>query len=269
MQGRLLPKFQGKYQSHPIDNWEKEFHLANKYKIRNIEFIIDAYKPELNPLINLSGIKKIKELEKKYNVKVYSICADYFMENPIHIKNSNKNYSLDFLKILIFVSGMLKIKNIILPCVDQSTLKKNKKYENNLIKNILKIKKLLKKNKVNLLLETDLPPKRIKKILNKINFKYFGINYDTGNSAGLNFNIAEEFKVYGKFIKEIHIKDRKKYGGSVKLGNGNANFKVFFEELKKLNYKGAFILQPYRDYEGKKIFLKQFEWFKSQILKYN
>ena len=92
-----------------------------------------------------------------------------------------------------------------------------------------------------------------------------GINYDTGNSAGLNFNISEEFNIYGKFIKEIHIKDRKKYGSSVKLGRGNTDFNKFFKELKKINYKGLFILQPYRDDEGKKIFLEQLKWFKNQL----
>ena len=64
MQGRLLPKFQGKFQAHPIETWEKEFSLANKYKLRNIEFIVDAYKAEINPLISFSGINKIKKLEK-------------------------------------------------------------------------------------------------------------------------------------------------------------------------------------------------------------
>lgn len=268
MQGRLVKKFQGKYQAHPIDNWEKEFKIASKKNIRNIEFIIDSYFPEINPLINEEGVKKIKFLEKKYNVKVYSICADYFMDNPIHLKSYSNNYSLNFLRILIKSANKLKITNIILPCVDHSSVFKKKKYKKNLINNILSLKKVFEKKKVNLLLETDLPPKEIKAICKKINSKFFGINYDTGNSASLNYNITEEFKNYGNSIKEIHIKDRLLNGKSVRLGKGNTDFKQLFQEVKKIRYKGKFIFQPYRDYFGKKIFFEQFQWF-LRLLKKN
>ena len=62
------------------------------------------------------------------------------MENPIHLKGVRNNYPLEFLKILIIASKKLNIKNIILPCVDKSTLKKNKIHKSNLIKNILVLK---------------------------------------------------------------------------------------------------------------------------------
>jgi len=51
-----------------------------------------------------------------------------------------------------------------------------------------------------------------------INIKYFGINYDVANSASLGFEIDSEFKNYGKYIYNIHIKDRLKNGKSVRLG---------------------------------------------------
>ena len=53
--------------------------------------------------------------------------------------------------------------------------------------------------------------------------KYFGLNYDTGNSASLNFDPCQEFKKNGSIIKNIHIKDRKKFGGTVPLGKGSLN----------------------------------------------
>jgi len=46
----------------------------------------------------------------------------------------------------------------------------------------------------------------------------FGINYDVANSASLGFEIDSEFKNYGKYIYNIHIKDRLKNGKSVRLG---------------------------------------------------
>ena len=37
--------------------------------------------------------------------------------------------------------------------------------------------------------------------------------------------------------KNVHIKDRKKFGPTVRLGDGNADFKELFKNLKKLIIK--------------------------------
>ena len=89
-------------------------------------------------------------------------------------------------------------------------------------------------------------PKENSKFLLNFNKKYFGINYDIGNSASLNYNMNDEFKYFGNRILNVHIKDRKKFGNTVRLGEGNANFKQLFMNLKKINYKGNLILQTAR-----------------------
>ena len=52
MQGRLLPKFKGLYQSHPIDNWQNEFELASRLNLDCIEFIFDYNLYSFNPIFN-------------------------------------------------------------------------------------------------------------------------------------------------------------------------------------------------------------------------
>jgi len=51
MQGRLLPKFQGRYQAHPKGFWQKEFEIAKEIGLDCIEFILDFNDAEDNPLI--------------------------------------------------------------------------------------------------------------------------------------------------------------------------------------------------------------------------
>ena len=41
MQGRLLPKYQDRYQAHPVGYWQKEFKLAKNMDLDCIEFIFD------------------------------------------------------------------------------------------------------------------------------------------------------------------------------------------------------------------------------------
>ena len=41
MQGRLLPKYQGRYQAHPVGYWQDEFIAAREVGLDCIEFILD------------------------------------------------------------------------------------------------------------------------------------------------------------------------------------------------------------------------------------
>ena len=60
MQGRLLPKFQGRYQAHPVGYWQKEFWIAQQIGLGCIEFILDFNDAEENPLLKAGGIDEIK-----------------------------------------------------------------------------------------------------------------------------------------------------------------------------------------------------------------
>src|SRR5262249_31722578 len=86
--------------------------------------------------------------------------------------------------------------------------------------------------------------------------------YDTGNSASLGYDPAEELAAYGSVITDIHIKDRKLGGGSVALGTGDTDFKRFFTALLQCDYQGPFVMQAYRDDEGLAIFRKQLDWIR-------
>tara|TARA_B100001059_G_scaffold12300_1_gene9892 strand:- start:547 stop:1380 length:834 start_codon:yes stop_codon:yes gene_type:complete len=266
MQGRLLPKYQGRYQAHPVDNWKPEFKLAKNKSLDCIEFILDYNDIEKNPLMNEEGIKEIKKEVNNSGVKVLSVCADYFMEAPFHKDNEHEiSKSQNILKRLIDSSVMIGIENIIIPCVDQSSLKVQ-----DFEKFILNIKELInyaEKKSINICLETDLPPKEFKNLIESFPNTNIKVNYDIGNSASLGYNIIEEFQYYGKYISDVHIKDRLLNGGSVELGTGNADFNSLLYELTKINYSGLIILQAYRDDQGLNIFNKQYEFFINKFKK--
>ena len=94
-----------------------------------------------------------------------------------------------------------------------------------------------------ILFETDLNPQQNFEFLKDFDTKLFGLNYDIGNSASLDYDPSKEFKKNFSKIDNIHIKDRKKFGGTVPLGNGNAKFNLISKLCKKYNYKGNFIIK--------------------------
>jgi len=260
MQGRLLPKYQGRYQAFPVGSWQNEFKIAKKCGLDLIEFILDFNDSEKNPLLHPGGLEKIINITNDSGVSVKTICADYFMEAPLH-SNNNKvaEESYQVLEKLIATAKILKITDIVIPCVDQSSLK-TKETVSRFVKLIKRIIPTIEKEDINLSLEADLAPKPFIELLDKLNSKKITINYDIGNSAALGFNFYEELAAYGDRITDIHIKDRILGGGPVRLGSGNADFINFFNELKKFNYKGPFIMQAYRDDEGIEIFKKQLKY---------
>ena len=262
MQGRLLPKLNSRYQAHPIGYWQDEFLIAKKLKLDLIEFIFDYNDYLSNPLMSIDGIKEIDKIICQTGVEVKTICADYFMEAPIHSQNDYVSQkSIQVLKKLIKYASHLSVTDIVLPCVDQSRLKSLS--DKKRLKNKLKeLNGFLQKHNINISLETDLNPSDFLELVNSIDSPFIKINYDTGNSASSGYNLLEEFNYYGEYISDIHIKDRILNGGSVFFGEGDVNFDLFFKELKKLNYNGPIIFQLYRDDEGVEIFKKQFELFK-------
>ncbi len=265
IQGRLLPKYEGRYQAHPVGYWKDEFSIAKEIGLDCIEFILDYNDANLNPLISKNGIAEIDSLINKTGIKVKTICADYFMESPLHSKDVNEaNSSKDMLVNLLYNAIKLGVSDIVIPCVDQSTLASQEAIEL-FISAMMPIVKIAEDNNINFSLETDLEPKEFLSLLEYFDSNNLTVNYDIGNSAALGYNSEEELTAYGHKISDIHIKDRVLGGGPIILGEGNADFDVFFKKLKEFDYQGPFIMQAYRDNEGVEIFKKQLNWVKQYI----
>ena len=254
MQGRLSRPESHLIQSFPTQNWQKEFTKAKKLSIKFIEWTLDYKNLHKNPLLTNNGISKIKYLTRKYKIKVKSITGDCFMQKPFWKEENDKRREvlIEDLKKVLSCASILKIRYLVIPLVDKGSLKK-RKHQKILISELTKLKNFLLKKKVFILFETDLPPKKNLNFIKKSNPKNFGLNYDIGNSASLDYDPVKEFKYFGKYIKNVHIKDRKKYGKTVQLGEGNADYANISKLLKKIKYKGNFILQTARGFPGKEL----------------
>ena len=265
MQGRLLPKYKGRYQAHPIGYWEDEFEIAASLGLDLIEFILDYNDYEDNPLMSVSGCKEIEEISNQSGVHVKTVCADYFMDAPLHSDDLNvATLSAAVLRQLILHSQNIGITDIIIPLVDQSsvaTLESQDRFINALTPFLID----LEEQDINLNLETDLGPSEFKHLLAQIDSKRVTVNYDTGNSAGMGYDPEQEFAAYGDRITDIHIKDRLKDGFSVCLGQGSANFSKILKCVQNYGYTGPFIMQAFRDDEGLEIFKTQLTWLRSLI----
>jgi hexulose-6-phosphate isomerase len=230
MQGRLVPRYLGRYQAFPFGYWQAEFNIAKELGLTHIEFILDHDKAERNPLMTAAGIEEIKETIAATGVTVRSICADYFMVAPLH-KADHKDKSREVLHTLLENSAQVGVKDVVIPCVDASSLKSDED-KKALIAALTEAAPLAVKKEIRLNLETDLGPQDFKSLMTQMP-DCVRVNYDIGNSASLGFNVLEEFEAYGQWVSDVHIKDRVLGGFSCLLGTGNAKFDDAFAMLKK------------------------------------
>ena len=245
MQGRLVKsEKKNSIQYFPEKNWPKEFRYAKKINLKIMEWTINYENMNKNPLYN-GNLAHLKKLVKNYQISIPSITNDYFMQKPFFKKKNLKikNKILEKLRKIILNSNKIGIKYHIFPLVDNGSVK-SKSEEKILIKEIKKLLNILNKNSF-ILFETDYKPQKIIEFVKKFKSKKIGINYDTGNSAALKYDFNDEIK-YFKYVKNIHIKDRVLNGKTIRLGNGNWDYKKFFKLIKG-NYKGNFILQTARN----------------------
>ena len=253
MQGRLVKSEKPNFiQSFPWKNWKKEFYLANKNKIKILEWTLDFEKFDQNPLIDKKKHPTIKKLKKKNNIKINSVTCDFYMQKPYTKAKTNilkKKIKRNLIKLLDSCNK-LNIKYVIIPLVDNSKLKSIKE-ENETVNFFLSFREILKKTKINIIFEIDYSPKKLLNFINKFD-NFYGINYDSGNSASLGYSLKSE-QIYFDKVKNVHIKDRKYKSTTVKLGEGNCNFKELFKILKKKRYKNNLILQTAKTWHNREV----------------
>lgn len=250
MQGRLSPMIENMIQRFPIDDWKNEIHLANKFDWYLMEWTIDYFTFDRNPILNDDF--KITDISP---LKVNSITADFFMQDPFFlIKNKQKKDKLiaDFKRVINCMKKN-EIQNIVLPLVDNGSLIKNDISENYVIENLSQIFQDYKDDNINFIFESDFEPEKLLSFIEKFNSNKVGINYDSGNSASLGFDSEKEIKTYGNWIKNCHLKDRVKGGSTVEFGKGDTDFKKVIQNLNRIKYSNDFIIQGARSNNNKDI----------------
>lgn len=250
MQGRLVPKEEGRFQSFPAQRWRDEFAHARDAGIACIEWIYEEPNEDANPMRTDEGQAELKRLIAETGVSVRSICADYYMTKCLVRPDATADTdALGHLSWLIGRAGKMGITYIVLPFVDSSSLTTEAQRE--ALPGILAgVLAEAKAAGVELHLETDLPPQAFATLLARAGHSHLKANYDIGNSASLGFDQGEELTLLGPWLGSVHVKDRVKGGSTVPLGTGNADFPTCFQKIREAGFARWFILQAARGEEG-------------------
>ena len=278
MQGRLVPPRGRGIQFFPFserspegrEEWRDEFHAASRIGLDEIDFIFDLERFQENPLWTKGGIAEIQEVIANSGIKVRHICADFFMRRPFfRVSEKERQENVETLKQLLESARQIGAENIEVPLVDNSSLKTQEE-EDALVKSLQACLPKAEALGVSISLETDLQPKKLLALVERFDNPLLRITYDSGNSSSLGYDSYEETTSYGKYLSNVHIKDRVLRGTTVPLGRGVADFNKLFRGLKEVRYQGSFTLQASRGEEGKEsdTILAYVEFVRRYISKY-
>lgn len=249
MQGRLLPPEADRFQCFPTA-WREEFPRAAAAGLDAIEWIYDLYGAAINPLATDAGIAEMRSLSARYGIAVVSLCADYFMDRPFVTAGT-----LEFAELREHLIWLLErcriagIGRVVLPFVDASRIQTVDQY-NGVVRLLSGVLPYASACEVEIHLETALEPRRFAELLGALPHPKLKANYDSGNSSSLGYDVRQELAWYGSRIGSVHIKDRVRGGGTVPLGNGDADIPALLAGLADLVYAGDFVLQVARDVPG-------------------
>lgn len=253
MQGRLVAPVEARIQAFPSGRWAQEFSHAAAAGLNAIEWIYDVYGLGANPLETDRGIDCIQQLSVSYDVAVRSICADYFMDFAfVRAAPVERAERVQLLVWLLGQARRIGVTRVVLPFVDQSAIR-DQADRDAVVDTLGRALPAAKAAGIELHLETSLPPDDFALLLEAIPDPFVKVNYDSGNSSSLGYRPAEEFAAYGSRLGSVHIKDRVRGGGTVPLGEGDADFEELFTGLRRLQYPGDFVLQVARGKAGDEV----------------
>jgi hexulose-6-phosphate isomerase len=253
MQGRLVPPTEDHIQCFPRERWADEFELAAQAGLDCIEWIYDLHGADVNPLATDSGMEKLRDLSMQHKVKILSICADYFMDRPlVRASQAELEDRLNTFHWILERGRLIGINRMVIPFVDASRIDTQAELDG-VVMLLQRALEQTRETGIEFHLETSLAPSRFAELLSRLPEPRLKVNYDSGNSSSIGYSPIDEFAAYGERVGSVHIKDRLLGASTVPLGTGDADFPSLAEGLRKVAYKGGFILQVARGTSGDEV----------------
>jgi L-ribulose-5-phosphate 3-epimerase len=243
MQGRLLPPIGDRIQAFPADGWERELSLARDAGVSGVEWIYEVAGEERNPVADDAA--RLRDACRSHGVAVESLVADWFMDRPLL---EDPGARTEKLRRLCSRAAEAGIRRIVVPFVDASELRGDRDVDA-----LVRALDDFDSSGVEVHLETSLGPREFADLLSRLPDPPFRANYDTGNSASLGYDPGEELAAYGERIGSVHVKDRVRGGGTVPLGDGDADLPRVFGLLRSLGFSRPLVLQVARGEPGREV----------------
>lgn len=243
IQGRLTPsKGRGiQFFPHGAGEWEREFELAPAAGISYIQWVCE---PD-SLLFTKEGQEAVHAVMQRTGVTVRNMDLHELLTKTDITLHPDELFEQICAGLAAIQGGTVE-----LPLLEASSLLPQETYEAR-VQAVRRFVAIAKKYDTSVAVETDLGPSALAAFIQEV--RGVTVVYDSGNSAGLGYDVREELATYGDHISNVHIKDKPMSGTTVPLGTGSMNFPRLFSLLHQMHYTGAVTLQAARGEDGKEV----------------
>ena len=218
------------------------FAKAGKLGFQGIELGIGLdYKED--PLWTGDGDMRqsIREAAQTTEVEAASICLhllNYKENSPASDEAQHRETAHEIIWKTIEACAHIGASVILVPFFGTAALKSEEQIQQ-LISEMKKLSSLAEDRNVCLGLETSLDAADMMRIVEAVDSDCVQVYFDTGNTAGIGYDIIQEIEQLGGYIAQTHIKDNP----SGTLGEGHINFEAAIGAFKKVGFDGYLMLE--------------------------
>lgn len=243
MQGRLSVPPAGRPQAFPWTTWREEFSRASACGFQRLEWLLTADRLLENPLWSDAGLAEIRALASATGVRVASLCADCFIAHPfVRVSEAERANAVDLLARLVDRSAAAGIEVVALPIIESGSLR-DRDEATEFLQVIRPVLVDASRLGVRIGLESDIAGSVLRELIDAQGTPALGAYCDVGNAAAMGADPAADIRALGPRIVGVHVKDRRRGGVSVPLGEGDVNFAECVDALAVAGYGGSLILE--------------------------
>jgi len=223
------------------------FTKAGKLGFQGIEFGIGLDYKE-NPLWTGDGDvrQSMREAAQITGVEAASICLhllNYMENSPASSEAEHREAADEIIRKTIEACAHIGASVILVPFFGTAILKSEKQIQQ-LIGEMREHSPFAEEKGVCLALETSLDAADMVRIVEAVDSDCVQVYFDTGNTASIGYDIAQEIEQLGEYIVQTHIKD----SPSGTLGEGRVDFRAAIGAFERVGFDGYLMLEtPSKD----------------------
>lgn len=242
MQGRLSPAPHGRRQAFP-SAWADEFERAREVGLSSIEWLVTAPSLGTNPLLSATGVSAIRRVADRTGVAVPSVCADFLIALPlVRVPAPVRAERLALLDQVIAGAAQAGARVIIVPVLEENRVV-DRDEARALIRALEACLLRARRLCVSIAIESDLSAEQLRSVVDEAAGVPLCVCYDVGNATAAKRDAARELRLLQHRVGAVHLKDRRRSGPSMPLGDGDVDFDAVLGALHHAGYNGPLTLE--------------------------
>lgn len=242
MLGRLSQPSLDAVQRFPSTTWRDEFALAKQCGFDRIEWLVADDHLTDNPIWSEAGRAEIRARAAAAEIVVRTLNAHWLIASPlVRVDAAARSRSIALLESLLRCCADAAIDTIVVPLLEAGEVRTAVDAAA-VCDALCELSELGRSLGVGLAVESDAPTAQYLNLLESLPAPV-GACYDVGNMTARAYDVPHGLRELGRHLVNVHIKDRRHHGPSVRLGEGDVDFAGVFDALTAIGYDGPLILE--------------------------